>query len=243
MNLSKILKDHQLWIDSKSMKGKKAALQRLDLCGEDLSGLDLRQVDFYYSNLKGINFSGSNLSGASFYGANLPYANLEKIIAEDTEFTYCTMIKVNLNNANLKRAHFESTFLESSLFKNAEMEYTVLDGANLYQCNLENANLQFANMVEGDLTEADLSGANLFGINLYRTKRKDAIFPLKKVDPGSLYKIKNKFLNSTVEGQEAIFCLLKINSDQSLDIAKVLSGEVFKRVPFWVKYSMEEVQT
>ena len=65
MNLTKILQQHALWLQTVGTEGVRA----------DLRGADLRGANLY-----GANLYGANLSGANLYRANLERADMRKAI-------------------------------------------------------------------------------------------------------------------------------------------------------------------
>ncbi len=56
MNLTKILKDHELWLDSNGKEGERA-----DLEGANLTNANLRGANLYRAYLTDANLSGANL--------------------------------------------------------------------------------------------------------------------------------------------------------------------------------------
>lgn len=74
VDLNKVLKEHEIWIKSYGMKGKRANLSRANLSGANLSGANLSRADLSGANLFRADLSGANLSGANLSEANnLPY--------------------------------------------------------------------------------------------------------------------------------------------------------------------------
>lgn len=73
--LSQILADHKVWLDTGGQSGKMA-----DLCGGDL-----RRANLYRADLSGADLSGADLSRADLSEANLSEANLRRAFLEDVE--------------------------------------------------------------------------------------------------------------------------------------------------------------
>jgi hypothetical protein len=85
--ISKILKNHKLWVESYQEKGKRADLQ-----GADLQGADLRGANLQWADLQGADLRGTNLQRADLQRANLQRANLQG---------------TNLQRADLQRANLD----------------------------------------------------------------------------------------------------------------------------------------
>ena len=80
-DLSKILEEHKVWVESFSEKGSRANLRGANLRGADLSDANLRGAylsgaDLSDAYLRGANLRGANLRGANLRGADLSGANL-----------------------------------------------------------------------------------------------------------------------------------------------------------------------
>ncbi|EIV0801524.1 pentapeptide repeat-containing protein [Salmonella enterica] len=75
-DLSKILEEHKVWINSMRESGSRADLRGADLYGADLYGANLCGADLRGADLYGANLCGADLRGADLYGANLCGADL-----------------------------------------------------------------------------------------------------------------------------------------------------------------------
>ena len=116
--LSEILKQHKIWLESNYKSGSRA-----DLSITKLSGADLSEANLYGANLEGADLSGANLSGADLSEANLSRADLE-----GADLSAANLFRTNLSGDNLSEAN--------------------LEGAYIYGANLEGANLSGANLFE-----------------------------------------------------------------------------------------------
>ena len=79
MDISKILRDHALWLvgsDGEKADLSGAYLRDANLRGANLSGADLRDAYLSGANLSGADLRGANLSGAYLSGAYLSGADL-----------------------------------------------------------------------------------------------------------------------------------------------------------------------
>ncbi|EGN9204779.1 pentapeptide repeat-containing protein [Salmonella enterica subsp. enterica serovar Typhimurium] len=75
-DLSKILEEHKVWINSMRESGSRADLRGADLYGADLYGANLCGADLRGADLYGADLCGADLRGADLYGANLCGADL-----------------------------------------------------------------------------------------------------------------------------------------------------------------------
>ena len=96
-NLSVILKEHQLWLDSNGENGERADLSNKNLRGADLRGADLRAAYLIGADLRGADLIAANLFRADLRGAYLIGADL---------------LGANLRGANLRGADLEGADLE-----------------------------------------------------------------------------------------------------------------------------------
>ena len=137
--LSVILKEHQLWIESKGKNGKRA---------------DLKLENLHEANLHGANLEGANLEEAILFAANLKEANLSS----------AKLCGAHLSQAKLRGANLEGANLEGANLEGANLELANLEGANLKGANLEGANLERAYLDGAYLDGAYLDGAYLEGV-------------------------------------------------------------------------------
>ncbi|TKZ53062.1 pentapeptide repeat-containing protein [Salmonella enterica subsp. enterica serovar Agona] len=135
-DLSKILEEHKVWINSMRESGSRADLRGANLCGADLRGADLY----------GANLCGADLRGADLYGANLCGADLRG---------------ADLYGANLYGANLCGADLCGADLRGADLYGADLYGANLCGADLRGADLRGANLCGADLRGADLRGADL----------------------------------------------------------------------------------
>ena len=130
MDISQIIEQHALWLDTNGKEGSRANLTR--------------------ANLYGVNLTHANLTRANLYGANLTRANLTR-----ANLTRANLDGVNLHGANLTHANLEGANLFS-----ANLDWANLEGANLTHANLTHANLTHTNLTLVNLDYAKLDGAS-----------------------------------------------------------------------------------
>jgi uncharacterized protein YjbI with pentapeptide repeats len=148
--LTRLLEEHRVWVDSAGKLGRRANLERANLGGLDLHGVNLSEANLYQANLSKANLQGAILSKANMQGSLLGGANLQKASLWETELQGARLSLANLQGANLTQA-------------------------NLFRANLREAGLQKANMSRANLQEARLSLANLQGTNLGRANLHNAV--------------------------------------------------------------------
>ena len=134
--LSVILKEHQLWLKSMGINGKRA----------DLSNKNLQFV-----NLAGVDLSRANLGGANLGNADLGNADLGNAYLN----------RANLRDAYLKGANLRDADLGGADLRIADLKIADLKDAYLKGANLRGADLRGADLRDADLRDADLEGANL----------------------------------------------------------------------------------
>ena len=122
MNLSNILKRHEMWL-KKEKDGECADLRNANLKCVNLKCVNLKCANLYSIDLRKANLSGINLERAVLFSANLEGANLEG---------------ANLEGADLRNANLKDTNLYSVDLRNANLKYANLEGSDLRNTNLEN---------------------------------------------------------------------------------------------------------
>ena len=110
--LSAILKEHQLWLDSRGENGERADLSNKSLKLANLEGADLLIADLAGADLAGANLAGANLAGANLAGANFHRANLAETNLEGAYLRETNLAGANLAGANLVDAYLEDAYLE-----------------------------------------------------------------------------------------------------------------------------------
>ena len=117
-NLSVILKEHQLWLDSNGENGERADLSNKNLRGADLRGADLRAAYLIGADLRGADLRGADLIAANLFRADLRGAYL---IGAD-------LLGANLRGANLRGADLEGADLEGVDLEGVDLEGVDLEG-------------------------------------------------------------------------------------------------------------------
>jgi len=102
--LSEILKQHNIWLESEYTMGSRA-----DLYGADLSEANLRDADLKGADLSGADLSGADLSHADLSEAALSGANLYK-----ADLSWACISKANLYRADLSEANLSGANLSGA---------------------------------------------------------------------------------------------------------------------------------
>ena len=138
--------------------------------------------------------------------------------------------------------------------KRANLQEANLQGANLKEANLSGANLSGANLLGANLVGANLQDANLYGANLqganlhgaYLGNLHEAKLPEKLLQAGKLYEVSLYWFSYEkqiwITFDKTLVCLISINQDNSLDFVEGLTGEIYRNVDFWLKYSFKEIE-
>jgi mxaC protein len=137
---------------------------RPDLSRRDLTGLDLSGVDFKAADLFAANLSGSMLQKANFAGANLNRVVANESDFSDANFADASMFAVVMNGSRLTGADLSRTRIIG------EMKNAYLDNVKLVDADLgaDPAN-QGMVPVRVDLSGVTFDGADLTGANLVHT--------------------------------------------------------------------------
>ena len=145
--LSVILKEHQLWIESKGKNGKRADLKlenlhEANLHGANLEGANLEEAILFAANLKEANLSsaklcGAHLSQAKLRGANLEGANLEGANLELANLEGANLKGANLEGANLERAYLDGAYLDGAYLEGVKHTLFRLNSDHLLTDNLQ----------------------------------------------------------------------------------------------------------
>ena len=117
--LSAILKEHQLWLDSKGGDGKKA-----DLSNKNLKFVNLEAADLRRANLEAVDLRRANLEAANLVGANLERADLAGADLAGTDLRIANLREAILLGANLEGANLEGADLEGANLK--RVKHTLL---------------------------------------------------------------------------------------------------------------------
>ncbi|ECN3158198.1 pentapeptide repeat-containing protein [Salmonella enterica] len=132
-DLSKILEEHKVWINSMRESGSRADLRGADLYGADLyganlCGADLRGADLYGANLRGADLRGADLYGANLCGADLCGADLRGADLPDLTFVILgEKYFISITNGEYVRAGCQNHTVEEWR-KYSKQEIAEMDG-------------------------------------------------------------------------------------------------------------------
>jgi hypothetical protein len=97
--LSLILDQHRLWIETKRAQGKRAILTGAYLYGANLYGANLEDADFTGADLTSANFTDADLTNAYLMNAYLQGANLTNANLRGANLTGAYLLGANLTGA------------------------------------------------------------------------------------------------------------------------------------------------
>ncbi|WP_367850447.1 pentapeptide repeat-containing protein [Salmonella enterica subsp. enterica] len=132
-DLSKILEEHKVWINSMRESGSRADLRGADLYGANLyganlCGADLRGADLYGANLRGADLRGADLYGANLCGADLCGADLRGADLPDLTFVILgEKYFISITNGEYVRAGCQNHTVEEWR-KYSKQEIAEMDG-------------------------------------------------------------------------------------------------------------------
>lgn len=137
--ISGVIEEHAMWLQSKGKEGTKAVF-----AGADLSGINLVDVNLANANLRESNLADSDCRGAVFQGSDMRHANLSGAHVGEADMAVAIMRHADMQLAQLQGANLRGTDLS---------------GVNLKGASLSNADLSGATLLSTDFRETDLSGA------------------------------------------------------------------------------------
>jgi hypothetical protein len=130
-DLDAIIQDHQTWLRTRKLQGRRADLHDAKLMGVDLSSVELSDA----------NLARADLSDAKLHATILNVADLSEAVLKGTL----------LIDSSIRGAHLNRTNLENALLGAADLE-----GALLFQTRLGGADLSGANL-SGSVFEPKVS--------------------------------------------------------------------------------------
>ncbi|MDO8605260.1 MAG: pentapeptide repeat-containing protein [Phaeospirillum sp.] len=137
LDLTAVIAEHGLWLQSKGAEGKRATFIGMDLAGADLSN--------------------AILANATFREVNLSDACLAEARLDGSDFRYAVLEAADLGSANLGVAAMRHARLQLSNMENAVLRGSDLSGAILTGARMAGADLKGATLIGADLREVDLS--------------------------------------------------------------------------------------
>ena len=103
--LSLILDQHRLWIETKGKQGKRADLSYADLTGAYLYGANLYRANLTRANLTGANLTRAFLTDADLTGANFTDADLTNAYLTNAYLLDAILTDAKIDGANLTGAY------------------------------------------------------------------------------------------------------------------------------------------
>ncbi|MCS7085664.1 MAG: pentapeptide repeat-containing protein, partial [Bacteroidia bacterium] len=133
------------------IRQKRAAGERIDLSGEDLSGAYLVHAEL----------GGANLANVRMSEANLLFADLSQSVADGADFRSAALFRADFSYASLKSADFRNANLVQANFSYADLTDADLTGAAIFGAEFRGARAKGALLPEGITISTDLSSENI----------------------------------------------------------------------------------
>lgn len=102
--LNKILKEHQIWLDTNTKNGECADLRGANLRGANLRGVNLRGANLRGADLSFSDLSFSDLGGVNLISADLSCADLRGADLRGADLGHADLGCANLGGTNLRGA-------------------------------------------------------------------------------------------------------------------------------------------
>jgi len=136
LDLSAIVAEHTLWLDSKGTGGQRANFAGLDLAGADLAAAVLANASFREVDLSDCCLAGARLDGADFRRAILSAADLTGADLGVAALRHARLDLANLEGARLRGSDLSGAVLSRARLAGADLSGAVLMGADLRAADL-----------------------------------------------------------------------------------------------------------
>ncbi len=160
--------------------------------------------------------------------ADFSYADLEKVVLNESYLRYIKLKYANLNNAELDKVDFSHanlafsslvyTKLKDADFQNSNLYGTNLETSDLRKANFNNTTLDFVNMSDTHLQEASFHNAWLKYANLERARLRGVSFQNAKLIDANLKYISLPCEDDATKVELAQFSALLNNTNQQKNI-------------------------
>lgn len=165
-DLTDIVRDHALWLDSGGQDGRRAHFAGESLEGQDFTGLRLTQANFRGANLTRANFTKADVMQADFSDAVLAAASFQSTQAAGAVFKGVQARGMRITESDLSHsvwhgADASEAELYAGQFMQAELRDAVLDRSQWRLCQCHATSFRGAHMAEVRLMECDLGEADL----------------------------------------------------------------------------------
>lgn len=229
--LDKLVKAHELWIESNGRTGTRAELSHADLSN---------------FNLAGVNLWGANLDGAYLAGANLRNALLG-IDGQKNQRISSTPGAVLFPPPGMLQGTVTG---ESGRIVSAsqgpgptDLRAATLSGATLAHADLSYADLSRANLTGADLSGADLSGANLSGATLGGARLDGSNLTKTNLDGTVFEPVSLSAIISPESATNLDYITYQTNPDALIKLRKRFQGEGLTTQERKITYALNRRQT
>lgn len=112
--LSALLHQHNVWLQSAGENGKRLVLNYRDLSNHNFFNISLEKAVLSRCNLSGCNFSRAKLRHTALNGCNLERANFSHVKFDYASLSYSNLFCTNFYDANLRLADLTGTKLKGA---------------------------------------------------------------------------------------------------------------------------------
>ena len=152
--LSLAIDDHELWLSSRGLEGKKLFLENTRIRDAHFTGKDLSHASFAGTHFTNVSFIDCALSflyaahcqwrDVDISGSKLTCISLREGILTRCDFTGCDMYFATMTDALFKSCTFDKTLLKNANLTNSKLTNSPLDRAYLCDTILTGSTLRDA---------------------------------------------------------------------------------------------------
>lgn len=146
------LDDHEWWLSSHGLEGKKAVLENVKVSDVVVSGRELSHASFAGSKFVNVSFRDTNLAflyaarcqwhNVDLSGSKLTCVSVREGMLVGCDFTGCDMYFATMTDAIFKHCTFDKTLLKNANLTNSKLTNSPLDRAYLCDTILTGATLR-----------------------------------------------------------------------------------------------------
>jgi uncharacterized protein YjbI with pentapeptide repeats len=159
--LDNIVKQHNLWVNTRGVEGVRANFKEKVLCNlsfkdfslvhADFRGAILSNCDLSKSNFRNSNFNVTTFENCTFELSSLVYCNFMGARGEFVNLTGAICFETNFKASVFKNTKFDTSTLRSSRFSDAILEDCSFYGADFHKVLAPNNDLTIINFVAGGI--------------------------------------------------------------------------------------------
>lgn len=143
-----------------------------------------------------------------------------RAIFDDMDLSGLSLKEVNLVGVSMNRTKLIGCNASNSEFRDS----------NFNNADFKKSNLSCTRFIRCDLYQTNFLDANLKYIDLYDSDYKEAKFPVKNIKKGKIYSFNN----------HDIVMIINVAPNGNFDAIEGEQGEIFRDLPFWFGYGLQE---